>query len=208
MQSNSTSIYMEALMKGGACCWWCSETCTGPCTPMPTKGTPPWGLVGFFCCIGCAKAYMLHRGHPVSYLKLYARTYAGIPFSCPLPCSPPWQTLIRYGPPAGVLTYDQFRQQEWDSSKILASRTRTGYDDMSGVPTRMGRHDGVVQRQTRLIRSVTKTGRRRRQRRAQVANGMETDVDGQDHAMLIRRGPKAAGGILQFFTSQPQKLDK
>lgn len=212
------SVYMDALMQGGANCWWCNETCVGPCVPMPTRPAPPWGLVGFFCCVGCSKAYMLQRKLPVSYLKLYVRTYAGIPFSCALPCSPPWQTLIKYGPPAGVLTLEEYRNAKWASMSWSA--------ESASMPTRMGRIEletnenakksagaeagGRNSSAGRPKRSQKESERTRSKRKAIVVTrnaamapptANHAQYHGQCYAeRLVRKGPKAVGGILSFFT--------
>jgi hypothetical protein len=199
----TASLYMKCLHEGGVTCWWCSERCEGPCVPMPTRAEPPWGLVGFFCCVGCAKAYMVHRRLPVSYLKLYVRTYAGIPFSCPLPCSPPWQTLEKYGPPAGVLTYSQFRQAAWAPLPDLLDQHHA-----TTAPTRMARHD--MEELQELPRKSRHNERRpvRPKKSKTVANTHSiqnssldnVDVEVGSGPRLSRRGPKPTGGILSFFT--------
>jgi hypothetical protein len=203
--------YIETLRLGGVSCWWCSETCIGPCMPMPTRPAPPWGLVVFFCCVGCAKAYMVDRGLRVYYLKLYARLHAGIPFSCPLPCSPPWQTLKKYGPPAGVLTYDEFRSEKWNGAM------RWGAESLSSVPTRMGRYDLEEIETNAATDTARRTRKRKESARALISRmGLTTTTNtrrvGAVHTetplmsmasneRLTRKGPKASGGILSFFTT-------
>jgi hypothetical protein len=186
--SVEASPYMQSLHDGGVTCWWCGERCEGPCVPMPTRSASPWGLVGFFCCVGCAKAYMLHRGLPVSHLKLYVRTYAGIPFSCPLPCSPPWQTLEKFGPPAGVLSLSQFRHAAWAPLPEMMDQHHA-----TSMPVRMGRHE-IEALQTQDTMSKARPSRAKAIKVEAVAP--PTTVG----ARLARRGPKAVGGILSFFT--------
>jgi hypothetical protein len=189
------SIYMDSVIRGGAACWWCSEICIGPCTPMPTLPSPPWGLVGFFCCVGCAKAYMLQRGFPVSYLKLYIRKYSGVPFSCPLPCSPPWQTLAKYGPPAGVLSYEEFRKTNWGTLKSAPIDVAS----LTSMPTRMGRHEVHSFGKNALVQKASKKEITRiRPRRMKVAEA--ACDENMNLEMLSRKGPKSTGGILSFFT--------
>jgi hypothetical protein len=189
------SPYMLSLHEGGVTCWWCSEKCEGPCVPMPTRPASPWGLVGFFCCVGCAKAYMLHRGLPVSYLKLYVRTYAGIPFSCPLPCSPPWQTMEKYGPPAGVLSLAQFRHAAWAPLPGMMDLNHA-----TSMPIRMGRHDLDAQRAQLNSDRPTRPNARVKVSSRDKARKVDAIEPKPVSARLARRGPKAMGGILSFFT--------
>lgn len=110
--------YVDAMLKGGMCCWWCAETCPPCAFVAPRVYGQPFKPMGFFCSAACAKAFMLNNNIPVHNLKKMLKHFYGTALSQRLPCAPAWQCLAKFGPPRGTMTVQQFR-------------THTDFDDVS-----------------------------------------------------------------------------
>lgn len=127
-------IYNNALRQGGMQCWWCSLNCEKNTTiPAPTLPGRPWAMFGFFCCVGCANAYMRDIKLPVLNLKNMLKHECGIPFSVCLPLSPPWQRLTKFGPPWGTMTPSQFHTAAWSDLEFPVRVSRRSIYERQAV---------------------------------------------------------------------------
>lgn len=140
---NSSTEYHLALSGGGMQCWWCSGKCERNTTvPAPTKPRRPYAMIGFFCSIGCANAYMRKHKMQVGNLKCMLKRECGIPFSVQLPLSPPWQLQRQFGPPWGTMTKAQFHSSAWDGVAFAAPAGATIYHEQQH--TEPGTRSSVV----------------------------------------------------------------
>lgn len=80
-------------------CWWCSNPCeteSALCAPK-NKMNRQWRCVGFFCSIGCTKAYMVENKMSIHALKKYLKMKFDIPLSRPLPMAEHWKNMVEFG---------------------------------------------------------------------------------------------------------------